>query len=310
MHPHASMATCQDKVVDSHTIQRKGPLQRIVDGSNHVCQLVASEKAENEIELAEIGWKQASVFPGYCSKHDSDVFAALEHVPFAGTHEQCVLQTYRSVCNELYKKRAFIDSLKYQQDVLDRGCDLHEQISRQLTVLTNIEGQSKSREELETLWRTFEEAIGQGQYDRFSSKCFFFSGDLCITSAAALHTEFDFRGAKLFDMWDLNVDAQMLAHSIMSTEDGGAIVFTWLSEEKLPAAVVASFDEVPNEDKGDIFAQYCFLNCENTFFSRVWWDQLGPERQAQLKRFAGATFYEGGAFVANRNPLVNWKFVA
>ena len=260
MHPHASQAICAGKVVDSHTIQRKGPLHRIVDDRNHVCQLAASPP--DDIGLVEVGWKQASVFPGYCAKHDSEVFEPLERTPFTGTHEQCVLQSYRGVCNELYKKRALIDSLEFQRGVLDRGCDLNEQISRQLSIATNIEGQSKSRDELEKLWRTFEEAVTQKQYGRFLSRCYFFSGELNVTSSGALHTEFDFAGTKLIDMWDLNVDAQMLSHSVMSTESGGTIVFTWLVDEPLPAAVVRSFDAVPNVDKGDVFVQYCFLNCE------------------------------------------------
>jgi len=36
MHPLASPDTCRGKVIDSHTIQRKGPLEKIVDGTGHV----------------------------------------------------------------------------------------------------------------------------------------------------------------------------------------------------------------------------------------------------------------------------------
>jgi len=277
-----------------------------VDDRNHVCQLAASPRGD--IKLVELGWKQASVFPGYCEKHDSEVFKPLERSPFTGTHEQCVLQSYRGVSNELYKKRALIDSLEFQRGVLDRGCNLDEQIRQQLSISTNIEGQSKSKEELEKLWRSFDEAVTQQQYDRFLSQCYFFGGDLDVTSSGALHTEFDFAGTKLVDMWDLKVDAQMLTHSVMSTERGGAIVFTWPADERLPAAVVRSFDAVPNADKGDVFLQYCFLNCENTYFSRAWWEQLGTEHQKRLKCYARALHYEGGAFIPNPKPLVQWSF--
>jgi len=307
MHPRASKERCGGKIIDSHTIQRKGPLQKLVDVNNRVCNLNHSAKLGNTA-VEEIGWRQASVFPGYCAKHDSEIFADLEQFPFTGTHEQCVLQTYRNVCNELYKKRAAIDSLIYQGDVIDRGLDLDGQIEQQLIVSMNIQGQTKSKDELESLWKAFDGAVSERRYDRFSSKCYFFEGDLSVTSSGALHVEFDFRGTKLVDMWDLNVNGEMLSHSIMSTDRGGAIVFTWLSEQELPALVVNSFDTVPDEHKGDVFVQYCFLNCENTYFSRAWWDQLGDERHAQRTGYAKALFYEGGAFVPNLNSLVDWKF--
>jgi hypothetical protein len=306
MHPSASGAVCVGKVVDSHTIQRKGSLQKITDASNHVCHLAPA--AGHGYVVDEIGWKKASTFPGYCARHDSEVFDALERMPFSGTHEQCVLQAYRNVCNELYKKRALLESLQYQRDVLDRGCDVERQIELQLTFTQNIAGQTKSKDELERLWRRFEGVVAQREYDRLSSKCYFFKGDLCVTSAGAIHAEFDFRGNRLTDMWDLNADAQMLSHSTMATDEGGAIVFAWFTDEKLPSAIVDSFSELPDEDKGDIFVQYCFLNSENTYFSKGWWNSLGLSRQERLKRFAAALFYDGGRFVASANRLVDWNF--
>lgn len=306
MDPRASELLCSGKVIDAHTIQRKGPLQKIIGDDNHVCQL--ANRAGDGITLENIGWKKASTFPGYCSKHDAEIFDALERSPFTGTHEQCVLQTYRNVCNELYKKHAVIESLEYQRTVIDRGCDSAEQINRQLSVYESIIGQEKARDELESVRRNFDDAVTEGRYDLFLSKCYFFKGDLSITSAGALNAEHDFHGELLMDLWDLSLDAEMLSHSIMATDEGGAIVFTWLASQKLPAAVVASFDKVANNDKGDIFSQYCFLNCENTYFAKKWWEQLTPSQQAQLKQYAATMYYEGGSFVRSEDSLVNWDF--
>lgn len=305
MHPLAGPEECKGKVIDSHSIQRKGPLRKLVDGKNHVCHL---EATPNGIALDEIGWRKASVFPGYCEYHDTKIFGSLENAPFTGTHEQCVLQAYRSVCNDLYKKRALIESLEYQRDVIDKGCQIDEQINRQLSISNNIAGQSKSVEELTSYWRQLYKSITEQDYDSLSSACYFFDGDLLITSAGALHVEFDFKGNKLFDMWDVKIDAQLLCHSIQATESGGAIVFAWFKDDELPIKVISSFDLVPDEIKGDVFAQYCFLNCENTFFSNLWWDNLRPFDQQRMKDYMGALFYEGGAFEASEVPLVGWNF--
>ena len=307
MHPRASNSVCQGPVIDSHTIQRKGPLEKITSADNHVSHLTYSP-LEDKFVVEEIGWKKASAFPGYCGKHDSQLFEPLERAPFSGSHEQCVLQAYRVICNELYKKRALIESMEFTRNLIDRGFSLDDQINHQLSVNQNIAGQTKSVQELELLQRKFEDAVIEKEYDLFSSKCYFFTGDLSLTSCGALHAEFDFNGNRYSNMWDLSIDAQMLAHSVMSTDVGGAIVFMWLAEERDPQSVVSSFDDISNEDKGDVFAQYCFLQAENTYFSRAWWNGLPPGIQEQLKKYAAALYYEGGAFVPNRSRLVNWQF--
>jgi hypothetical protein len=307
MHPHASASTCQGTVIDSHTIQRKGPLEKIISANNHVMHLELYP-SEGTFQVNEIGWRKASTFPGYCTKHDTQIFAQLERTAFCGSHEQCVLQGYRDTCNELYKKRALIEALDFQRNLVDRGCDIDEQINWQLSVNQNIAGQTKSMQEIEEQWRMFEDAVTGNKYDRFSSKCYFFEGDLCIASSGTLHVEYDFIGTRYSDMWDLSKSAELLSHSIMATESGGAIVFTWLTDQRDPQAIVSSFDDVSDDDKADVFAQYCFLNTENVYFSEKWWSALDSSLQEQVKKYAAALHYEGGPFVRNRNPLLNWRF--
>ena len=112
----------------------------------------------------------------------------------------------------------------------------------------------------------------------------------------------------MIHLWDLSLDAQLLSHSVLNTDSGGAIIFTWLADEEAPAKVVRSFEAIADTDKGDVFVQYCFLHCENTYFSRSWWDSLESTLKNQLKQYAKAFYYEGGAFVANKTKLVNWRF--
>jgi hypothetical protein len=307
MHPNASPTTCRGRVIDAHSIQRKGPLAKLIDASNHVCHLDAPA-AGSDLVVSKIGWRKASTFPGYCALHDSEIFAELERGPFAGSHEQCVLQAFRDVCNELYKKQALLDTLAYQRDVIDLGCNVDDQITRQLSIAENIAGQQKSKSELLAIWHKFNDVVVRSDYGKFQSRTFPFEGDFAVASSGALHAEFDLSGQKLIDMWDTSVDAEMLCHSIQAKEKGGTIVLTWLTDEKAPARVVASFEAISDEDKGDIFVQYCFLNSENTFFSDAWWLLLAKSQQETLKRYAALLFYEGGAFVANHPPLVRWTF--
>ena len=305
MHPSASAEACRGHVIDSHTIQRKGPLERIVDSRNHVMRF---KLESGGIKVAEVGWNRASTFPGYCSAHDAGLFAPLEQRGFDGSREQSALLAFRNVCNELYKKRALLESLQYQRDNMDRGRDLDGQITAQVSLSMNLAGQTKSCEELEVLWARFNSAITQGNFDQLESRCFFFKGDISVVSTGAMHAEYGFDGTKHADLWNLAVDGEMLSHSTAVTDAGGAIAFTWFKDTRAPREIVASFERVPDQDKGDVFAQYCFLNCENTYFSRAWWDALGQEAKEAVSQLAKTLHYEGGAFLPNKKRLVNWAF--
>lgn len=307
MHPLASPESCRGKVIDSHSIQRKGPLKQIIDTTGHVLHF-EDDQTISEMEASKIGWRKASIFPGYCSGHDTSLFSPIEKGEFSGEHWHCVLHAFRNVCNELYKNLAFIESLEFQRTVIDRGFDLDRQIAVQLSFTKSIEGKKKSLEESDSLRKKFESAIIQEKFDLFESKCYFFQGNMDVVSSSVFQCEFDFSGNKFIDMWDLNLDAEMLSHSVLSTEDGGAIIFVWLKDEQDPSCVVGSFDKIPNEKKGDIFVQYCFVNCENTYFAEKWWLTLTQKQQALIRNFAKTLYYEGGEFTANKDRLVNWVF--
>ncbi len=306
MHPNAGAVDCKGGMVDGHTIQRKGPLSAVIDERNHVCRFESAES--DEMVVKDLGWKKASTFPGFCAFHDSESFSELERVQFSGTHEQCVLQAYRCLSNELYKKRALIETVRYQRGVVDRGFSFDKQVNFQLSCHRNLQSQKKSFDELRAWWQRLGEAVISRNHECLESKVLFFQGVVPVVSAAALHAEFDFKGRRLVDMWDLRNDAEMLVHSLMLIDGGGAIAFVWERDSADAGAIVDSFLEILPEDRGDAFVQYCFLNCENTYFSRAWWNNLPTENQQLLKMYAPLTFYEGGAFKACRNRLVNWKF--
>ncbi|WP_240499511.1 hypothetical protein [Oceanococcus atlanticus] len=296
-------------MIDAHTIQRKGPLAKIADETGHVMCFDTSS-SPGRAEISSRGWRKASTFPGYCQKHDSSLFEPLEKLRFTGTHEQCVLQAFRNICNELYRKRALVESLEFQRDMLDRGRSLDQQISIQMSIFKNLEGQRKSIEENDDVRQQFEDAISTGNYEKFSSRCYFFTGELEVVSSAILQCEFDFCGTQLTDLWDLDLDADLLSHSVMETESGGAIVFVWPSDAKNATRSVQSFDQIPTESKGDIFVQYCFLQSENTYFSKAWWNRLPPTNKDLIRRLANSLYYDGGAFKACDTKLVNWTMAS
>lgn len=301
---YPSHAECEGPIVNAHTIQRKGVLEKIAR-SHHVYKLDVNRADDRTVEVQKISWKKASTFPGFCSKHDSTIFREIETVAFEGTHKQCLVQAYRSLCNEIYKKTGSVNSLKYQKQVIDRGKSIDNQISFQMSANKTIENSLKTISELELLKAKYERALFENKSDLFKSSCYFFVGDLGVVSSGTAHFEYTFSGEKLVDIWDLSIDAKSIIHSIMSTSTGGAFFFCWEADSECGEKFIESFDFLSDQDKGNIFIQYCFLQSENNFFSLEWWNSLGAGLQSWIKVLFRTHYYAGGSY-NSRLGLCDW----
>ena len=310
LHPLASTQACKGIVIDAHSIQRKGVLEKIID-KHHVFRLdiEPTETIPDNIVLKKIGWRKASTFPGFCAHHDTELFSEIETKPFIGSHEQCVLQAYRAVANECYKKDSLIETLQYQKEVIDNGKDIDSQIEIQMSANISITNSQKTQAEVKALKDRYEQAIIKNDFNSFQSICFFFEGDFNLVSTGMCHMEFTFSGDKLCDIWDLKKDAPCVTHGIMKTVSGGTFFFCWDSINIESKPFIESFRKINDEEKSDIFAQYCFLQSENTYFSVAWWNGLPILGQNFVKNLMRAHYYDGGKFEPSGFELLKWRIV-
>jgi len=104
-HPQAGIETCNvDKggnilVSAAHSIQNNGILSRI-SRDGHVMTF-AKDKPGFDGKM--IGRRLASIFLGFCNKHDA-IFRPIETLPYTGTVEQNFLFAYRGFIVAVHKK--------------------------------------------------------------------------------------------------------------------------------------------------------------------------------------------------------------
>lgn len=104
---------CSEKVIKSHSVQRRHRLSSIVDSSNHVIMFThdipdldprSGGKVKAKAEL--VGINNAGVFNGLCSRHDDQLFLPIEQGKFdISNASHLFLTAYRSIFLEQFKKR-------------------------------------------------------------------------------------------------------------------------------------------------------------------------------------------------------------
>ena len=81
MHIDETGNRCKNPSIDSHSIQKNGRLANIAEGSQ-VYRLGANLFANDFQDLVDftiVGKSKASIFPGFCKKHDNDIFSPIEN---------------------------------------------------------------------------------------------------------------------------------------------------------------------------------------------------------------------------------------
>lgn len=114
-----SFAGCDEYSIKSHVLQKNGILKNIAE-KQHVSQFSSKSLFNNDegsrFEIRKVGINDVYTFPGFCKKHDSEIFSFIEdkEIDFSNrkTH---ALFAYRSICQEIYRKRT---SLNFATEIL------------------------------------------------------------------------------------------------------------------------------------------------------------------------------------------------
>lgn len=92
----------------SHTIQRAS--LECIAANRHVLAPKAIHKS-NRVEMIRLGVNRASVFPGFCARHEG-MFQQFERVGRIESSTDLTLQLYRSVCREIVRFQIDIESMR------------------------------------------------------------------------------------------------------------------------------------------------------------------------------------------------------
>lgn len=104
---------CEIHAINSHLLQRNGILNNVAeDGHVYEMRVVDAyyRRYTGPMTLRKVGIRQATSYPLFCSRHDSDLFKPIERrkIDFDDYQTQ-LLFSYRSLCSEIRKKEFCVE---------------------------------------------------------------------------------------------------------------------------------------------------------------------------------------------------------
>ncbi len=315
LHPEASRDNCKGRIIKAHTIQRNGGLNKIATNGhvyyfdNNIMSIV---KNNGFAKLKLTGIKEATTFTGFCSLHDNETFKPLEDHEFRNTYEQTFLLAYRAICKEIHAKN-FQLSLIPQIRETDKGKSLSEQIITQDFCGLNQKGADKGLEDLMIYKKEYDAKLISNNFDDLHHYIIEIDETPDILCSGAFYPEIDFNGQVLQstdDFNNLSIKLDLITFSIICTDSGGAIVFSWIGESKINNKLVASINSLPHSEISNKIIEFAFEYFENIAISPSWWDNLNDDTRSKIqeKRKSGLFSYHKPLFTQNRQfDYVTWK---
>lgn len=316
LHPEAGPTSCVGPIVRAHTVSRSGSLNRIAkNGQVYTFSSIQNLSNGDLITPRLVGVRHASTFTGFCKRHDNITFEPFERYPFLSTPRHTFLLGYRALCHELFNKKANAEWIfPYQRRHLDRGKSVEEQMMIQYHLHHLIRGNTIGLRDLVHYKSSYDMALLAEDF----SDVFYYVIRLANTPdflCSAPHMpDCDFAGRVLQNIADTSFVVDHLTFSVIATDSGGAIVFSWLGKSDAAEQFVQSLHALTNLELPHAVVRFAFEYFENVFASPKWWEGLSDTAQQRLlqRQWAGlpSTDRTPDCLLDDGLRAVNWTIVS
>lgn len=225
----------------------------------------------------KIGVGNASVFPGFCSKHDTALFKPIEGKSLPLNYDTAFLFSYRAIAYERFSKEAQLRVANIQRE-MDRGHPFFKQALMQMHLSTAIAGIKIGMQDMDRWKKDFDDRLLSGSRQGFHFLAVRFDRVLPIVACGAFHPEFDLQGNPLQQLGRHGVDFDHIALTVTVFEGRTIVVFGWIGSNDGPARALAdSFLRIDEDRKADAVIRLLFVQTDNLFLRPSWWDALSAE---------------------------------
>jgi SEC-C motif len=295
-HPDPARDPCSPTITKSHTIQKKGGLAAIAE-AGHVLTVKPTMKdliaSEGNPSPRKMGIANASVFPGFCSKHDDALFKPIEGKQLSFDKDTAFLFSYRAIAYERFAKEAQLRGTNIQRE-MDRGHSFFHQALVQTHLNALIAGINIGMQNLDRWKKQFDQRLLSGNRDAFHFLAIRFDRVLPIVACGAFHPEFDLQGNLLQRLGRDSVDFDHITITVAVFEGQTIVVFGWIGSDDGPTKALAdSYMKVEDDRKADALVRLLFVHTDNLFLRPSWWSALSADDQKDLNEMtrSGTTIH-------------------
>jgi hypothetical protein len=288
-------ASCSGPIIASHTLSVGAMLRPISRDSRVYTNSFRLHEMhpDGPLEIKLKGVHETSVFNGFCSHHDAQIFSPIENLPFSCSPEQVFLHAFRAVAKESFLKRSQLDTLP-GHETIEKIHGLPAGSTTEFGELLDVMrgGIAVGALEIENLKSRMDKLYLASDWRRIATTIVPFSSMPTVVCNFVYAPDFDFNGRYLQPFEDKTRPLDHLMVTITPGATGGFALFSHLDDAgAAPRNLIKSLLSQPNLTTSIIWLVVGYA--ENTAFSPDWYESLTPELKTKLRDH----------FVSNADPL-------
>ncbi|PWB17480.1 hypothetical protein DCO44_00725 [Acinetobacter sp. AM] len=272
---------CSNGIIKAHSVSQELFLRKI--SKKDKVYSPHMDMIKYKINMKEIGVTKASVFYGFCNKHDTNLFSDFERKEFIASSNQLLKIGYRSLCLEIFKKIKVIKKYHFFKENKDRGKNLLEQYKIQMRSNIEIEFNKNSLIKLEKIQSLLHNDILNNTSNKMKHCLITLKDTQKILCSSVISPEFNFNLERLQKL-ENTVNAKNLFLNSFIFNNIGYVLISWLEED----------NDYGKNFSNSIFSESHLINhklialilmyTENIYISPAWWDSLTDDKRKNLNK--------------------------
>lgn len=308
---------CDGSIVWAHTVSKR-MLEKIGVGGHvyglnkHFGALVSNK---GKLRFEKMGINKASVFTGFCGKHDFEIFKSIENERFEISKKSAFLLAYRALCYEYFTKKAALETTSFMSQ-LDKGRPVSEQAYFQEMIKNMKIGFETARRDQKVRKEQYDKMLISEDFEKIKYYSVELSTLPSLMCSGCINPSFDFQGNRLQNLADLEIECESISLSVIANDENrGLIVLAWVGRDDGPCdKFVRSYHQLTDYQKAQSIIRFAFEYLENKYLNINWWDSLDKKiRDSLYKRQEIATNVMVGrkadCLADDATHYVEWKII-
>lgn len=272
---------CSDTIIGAHSIQNNGVLNQI-STNNHVYTLnleINQDSMKPQLKFISIGKNKASIFSGFCKKHDDEYFNGIEDKEYQGTFEQNYWFAFRALCFELHRKLRLKKSyaLLFQK---------YPQATKIPNIYTSYYNNELNIRDSWTEYDRFRNLYLETKFDMLDSFVMNVPFKVAFSATTSIAVGIDMEGSMAADIYnyDDKLFVPSLYISIIPKDSSTIIIVSRFKEDTAYKNLLSQLNK--NEDNEIIYKYLTFCLAEyseNVYFSPSIIDSLEEKDKSKIK---------------------------